>query len=88
MKSVKVSNKHLFNNAECLQAQVTLTAAVGLQFPAGVSNARSHDIAIFPNVERHSVTSQKALTLSSTPVKRRPMVTMCTIRCNFKELCV
>jgi hypothetical protein len=59
MESVKVSNKHLFY-ADCLQAQVTPTAAVGLQFPAGVSNARSHDTAIFPNVERHSVTSQKA----------------------------
>ena len=30
MESVKVSNKHLFN-AECLKAEVTLTAGVGLQ---------------------------------------------------------
>jgi hypothetical protein len=59
MENVKVSNKHLFN-AACLQAQVPLTAAVGLQFPAGVSNVRSHGTAIFPNVERYSVTSQKA----------------------------
>jgi len=55
---------------------------------SGVSNARWHDTAICPNVERRSVTSRKALTLSNTAVKRRPVVTMCTTRCNFKELCV